>query len=117
VIPVVRFTSIKDYRSDLILDHRKVDGKVVRANGLWKLASNGMPLEYVSFVATCRVILDQPDGYIYRLELYLGEVLRGDHEQLNKIEAKIAQRMNELESICAELGLQLRRTGLIEVAK
>jgi hypothetical protein len=113
----VRFTSIEDYIADLTCDHLRVHGGLVRANGIWRPVPNGMPLQNVSFVATCHVGFDHPAGYIYKLEHYLGQFMEGDRDREKKIAAQIQADMEFLQAACDNLALVLRRTGVMEVER
>lgn len=117
MIPVVRFTSLTDFITDLTADRSRVDSGIVRANGVWT-PSSGMPIVHVSFVATARVMFDCPSGYIYKLEQYLGEHMPdtpGADDRQDKLAALIKVTSDFLETACQEIGLELRRTGVIWV--
>ncbi|MCX7602162.1 MAG: hypothetical protein N2Z75_09535 [Meiothermus sp.] len=114
MIPVVRFTQVEAFVEDLKKDAQHVPNAAVWANGVWTSSPRYSVLQHVTFVATTFVSAKKGPGFIYKLEMYLGEVMQGDSDQLSKINKKIAGILQDIRQGCHDAGLDLRVTGVIQ---
>lgn len=114
MIPVVKFSLVEDFFHDLKKDCHLVSNSVVWANGIWRPSKSLGIVTHVSFEATAFIASTQGPGFIYKLDRFIGDVMKGDEEQLEKIHSHIAALTEKITQGCLEIGLQLRATGVIQ---